>query len=691
MPMLSRPAASIVASGILCALANAQSLMLTSGEVVQAVGDAVPGLPGVTIGGTSPFSVPVVDLNGNILWRGRLAGTGITTSNDQAMFYGRTANDLVMWLQRGAAEPSGTLPGVTVNYLSTQWDNPRMSPEGGLLLFGSTLVGAGVSTSDDYCVFWGPIGGMQILAREGMSLASPVGAIISANISQSQDVTALNSSGTALIKVNISGGGVTSGLDDTGWLIGTPANLTWMCRENDLLPGGQLAVHSTLDGFRASMDELGRVVFSQSLSLTNGATPATAADNDAILLYEPANGLSVLVREGSPAAGSGGCVYGTINSSSGLSYHGLSRKNGYFTFTNSMTGGDVSSNTNDTSVFAGVIGGSIERVARESEAAPTGVPGEIYQALFPNGAAQINDQGTLVFVAQLGPTGLNVASDVAVFLAVPPYAPANVQMILREGDSVAGLPAGWVIGNTSGGGMTSSGTTLMINDRNTVVINVAGVGDPTAANWGVPAQIAWDFEHGARLAAMQGETYTIQASAQVMSAAVGTVIRSSSDGGNLSFNQHGDQVSRVFFTGTAPTAIMRNHIGSMVATPSSVPAAGGTPHSFSIDCGPAQANRFHLVLATGGGTRPGFPSPLGPQQVSLNFDAWSQLSLDFVNTAIWSNTFWFTDAFGRSTASFNLPPGVPGLLGLQLHHAAVLFDLNLASTFVTEPSGVRLY
>jgi len=38
-----------------------------------------------------------------------------------------------------------------------------------------------------------------------------------------------------------------------------------------------------------------------------------------------------------------------------------------------------------------------------------------------------------------------------------------------------------------------------------------------------------------------------------------------------------------------------------------------------------------------------------------------------------------------------LPTGVPGLVGVRLHHAAVLFDLNLASTFVTEPSGVRLF
>ncbi len=690
--MRTIPVAGFLASVVLTSLATSQSLMLTHGEVVHAVGDAVAALPGVSVGGTSPFSVPVIDLGGNLLWRARLTGAGITAGvNDYAMFYGRTANDLTMWLQRGGAEPSGTMPGVTVNYLSTQWDNPRLSAENNRLLFGSTLAGVGVSTANDYCMFYGPIGSMQVLAREGDPVATPVGAIIGANIPAGQDATALNAAGTALIKVKLTGGGVTVGLDDDGWLIGTPGSLTWMCRESDLLPGGALAVHSTLDGFRPCMDAAGQVIFAQSLSLSLGSTPATAANNDAILLYQPVGGLSVLVREGDLAPGSGACSFGTISSGSGFCYNGLSRGNGFYVFTNTMTFGDVTGPTNDHGVFAGQIGGLLHRIARESEAAPTGVPGEIYQALFPNGTAQINDRGTVVFISQLN-TGLPFASDTAVFMARLPYGPGDVQMILREGQSVAGLPAGWVIGNTTGGGMSATGTTWMLNDDDTVLINVAGVGDPTAATFGVPAQIAWDPQHGARLSAMQGETYTIQASAQVMSAAVGTVARSASDGGNLSFNAHGDQASRVFFTGTVPTAIMRNHVGSFVGKPSSVPAAGGVAHAFDIDCGVANAGQFYVVLASSLGTRPGFPSPLGPQTVPLNFDvAWTQLSLDLMNTPVWTNTFWFTDANGRATASFNLPPGIPGLVGTRLHHAVALFDLSLNSTYVSEPSGVRLY
>jgi hypothetical protein len=145
---------------------------------------------------------------------------------------------------------------------------------------------------------------------------------------------------------------------------------------------------------------------------------------------------------------------------------------------------------------------------------------------------------------------------------------------------------------------------------------------------------------------------------------------------------------------TIGCTFLRSRIGSLFASPASVPAAGGVPQQFAIDCGPANAGRFYFVLASSGGTRPGVPSPLGPQTIPLNFDpTWTNLSVSFVNTSVWSGTFGFTDGAGRGVgpASFTLPTGVPGLVGLSLHHAAVLFDTSLVSTFVTEPAGLLLF
>ncbi|MGE3350921.1 MAG: choice-of-anchor tandem repeat NxxGxxAF-containing protein [Planctomycetota bacterium] len=667
--------------------------MLQYGQAVQAVGDPAPGAlgaSGVTIGGTSPFSVPVMDLDGLMLWRGRLTGGAIVANtDDQALFVGHDANDVQLVLQRGAPEPTGSIPGAFVQYSLTTWDAARIAPTGGRLLFASTLTGA-VTTADDSVLFWGAPGALQVLAREG-DFAPTGGASFSGNFSGAQNVLAINGGGMSLFKAKLVGGDAVAGLNDDAWFIGQPGFVQFMCREGDALSGGAVVV-GTLDGFRAQIDENHRVLFAQSLSQTLGTSPATATTDSAILSYDFSNGLQIVAREGDPAPGSGACGFGPFSGSSGFSNSALSRTQGWWVVTNSMVAGDVSGNTDDTAIFVGQLGGGISRVARESEPAPTGVPGEIYQALFPNGVAQINDRGTVAFVAQLGPaTAMTPFDDVGVFVARPPYGPGDVQLVLREGQAVAGLPAGWVIGNTSGGGMSSSGTTLLLNERDTLVVSVAGIGDPNQANWGVPALIGWDPEHGARLVSAQDEVFTIQGNPQTMSAAQGIVTTSSGDGCPLSLNNHGDLCIRAFFSGTAPNAVMRTHVGAMVAEPVGVAATGGT-QTFHLDAGPGFAGHAYLILASSLGARPGFPSPLGSITIPLNFDAvWTQLSFDLANGAAWTNTFGLTSGSGTATASFNLPPGFSYLQGLELHHAAVLIDGSLTTPFVTEPSKLVLY
>lgn len=681
--------------GLAATSAAAQSLLVQYGEVVHGSGEPVIGMPGVTVELSSATSIPVMDLDGNILWRAKLAGAGITANvNDQALFYGRNRDDMVMLLQRGAPEPSGSLgAGVTVTFVSG-WDSPRVSAQGNFVLFGTTLAGTGITTANDTCVFMGPAGAPLVLIREGDSAPLPlVGATFTGAMGGAQNVTALNSSGIAVVKAKVTGGGVTVGLDDDGWLWGQPGSLQWMCRENDLLPGGVVAVGPTLDGFEPQIDESGRVLFPQSLSTATGSTPATTANDSTLMLYTPGSGLSIVVREGDPAPGSGGCVYGSWSSGSGWSDSGFSRLNGHVVWANSMTAGDVSGSTNDTAVFAGQIGGSFTRIARESEAAPTGVPGEIYQAFFPSGKYQINDKGTVVFTAQLGPTGMDVHSDVAIFLAKPPYTnPGDVQMIVREGQAVAGLPAGWIIDNTSGGGMASSSTTVMLNEQDTVLISVAGVGDNTQANWGVPALISWNKENGARSVYVQGDTFTVGGNPFVTSSAPGIVATHAGDGGNLGFNNNGDFCVKLFFGGQ--NAVVRGHTGTMISEPASVPIAGGVPQNFHIDCGPANGGLLYLVLATSAGSRPGFPSPFGPQNVPLNFDPlWTMISLNNANTPLWVNTLGFTDAQGKGIgpSSFVMPPGFPMFLNTTLHHAALVFDGSLTSYHVTEASALSFY
>jgi hypothetical protein len=161
------------------------------------------------------------------------------------------------------------------------------------------------------------------------------------------------------------------------------------------------------------------------------------------------------------------------------------------------------------------------------------------------------------------------------------------------------------------------------------------------------------------------------------------------DGGQSHFNNSGDfTVKPGLSTGVA--AIVRGHVGSLQAGPAAIATVPGGTQNFAFDCGAARAFNIYALLATASGTRPGTPSPFGPQTIPLNLDAWTSLSLDFANTAVWTNSLWFLDAAGKGTASFNVPPALVGW-PMQLHHAVVTLDGNLASTFVTEPVAVKLY
>jgi hypothetical protein len=472
--------------GFAASSAAAQSLLQQYGEVLQGSGESIVGLPGVTLALSSATGIPNMDLNGNVVWRGTMTGAGITTANDQAIFYGRNKNDHVLLLQEGAPEPSGTLgAGITITYSSTSWDVVRLSPENDFLLINSTLAGTGVTTTNDTCIFAGPVSGpLQVLVREGG--IAPGGATLLGNLSGALGSTGINSTGICVSRVRLSPGtgDAVSGVNDDGLLWGTAGSPPiWCVREGDSINGGAQVV-GTLDAFNFTLDATGRVLVTQPLSTTLGTSPATTANDNTMMLFTPGLGLSLVWREGDPAPDANpplneGCDYDTIGSS-GQSRQAMSRQSGRVVFTQNLKNGNATASTN-TAIFAGTLGGGFTRIAREGAAAPTGIPGEIYQTLFTSGQPAINEDGTVVFVAQLGPTGLSVQSDVAVFLARPPYnANTDVQMILREGQTVAGLPVGWVIGNTNGGGMSSRPTTFRLSVAG-VCIGVEGAaGGPGA-------------------------------------------------------------------------------------------------------------------------------------------------------------------------------------------------------------------
>ena len=154
---------------------------------------------------------------------------------------------------------------------------------------------------------------------------------------------------------------------------------------------------------------------------------------------------------------------------------------------------------------------------------------------------------------------------------------------------------------------------------------------------------------------------------------------------------NGDFVFRQSIDNGVLAAVVRGHSGMLVAKPASISVVTGGTQTFAIDAGPAKAFNFYVVIGTQSGTRPGFVLPqFGALNIPLNFDGWTQLSLDLANSSVYTNSIFLTDANGQATAAFNLPGGLaPG--SMLLHHAAVGLDFSLMETFVTEPGALKLY
>ncbi len=266
--------------------------------------------------------------------------------------------------------------------------------------------------------------------------------------------------------------------------------------------------------------------------------------------------------------------------------------------------------------------------------------------------------------------------------------PGNLTLVAREGDVVpANVLAPSVNGPWSYTQINTGTNSPLLNGRGDMIFQVT-VSDTVATK---NVYLGSTATLGLQLLLDAGDTFTTSLGTSTWTTVSSAAGFNSADGGQTHFNNQGDFAVRPGLAAPGLACILRGHMGSLIAKPASISAVAGGTQNFVINCAAARAFNIYVVLGSTTGTRPGTPSPLGPQTIPLNFDTWTQLSLDLANTSVYSNSLGFLDANGKATASFNLPPAIPGVQGLLLHHAVVTLDLNLASTFVSEPTSLKLY
>ncbi len=707
----------LAATSLAVSPALSQSLLPTQGQILLQPGSTALGLaPGEAIAAVAlPLDTPVMSREGSILVRGQIAPAG--TLDGRALFLGRTSGDVQVVFRANSVDPSGTYPNSVVVQNSTTTGLPigsgifaqyRISPRNGYLLFGGQLydganpgldglIHAPSAGITDGVLYWGAnwdgvgAGTLLLLAQQNVT-TMPGGAVLAtafggANILP-QQVTSLNSAGTAIFRSILAGGDVVGTTNDSAWIIGTPGALSYFLREGEAIAaaGGAtidnivVANGTSTTTFNCATNEAGQVLHDETLLVGSGAPPVTAADDKVLLVYN-AGVHNLLMREGGVApdatgAPMAGVLFGAPTISQGFG------PTGQAAFHCTLTGA-VTTATDDA-LFA-TSAGVLMLIARAGDTIP-GTGGCVINVI--NTTSNFSESHGAVFGVTMTGPGVTTLNDSALLIAKPG---AALTLLAREGDPCPGI-AGAAYGSNLGAQNFGSSSLHRINDRGQVLFGLRVNNAPSpAADYG-QAFVSWTAEQGARLQMLGDSVNGVVWGGGTVSASSPTMVsQPCGDGSSLSFHEDGDFVIRAQTVTPSGAFVARGRVGSLQASPSTAPATGGVTQNLAIDLGPAHAGELYIVLATSSGTEPGTLSPIGPQVIPLNWDPFTQLSFDYPNSTAWVNSLGFLDGQGTANAAFVLPPGLFYLQGLLLHHAATTIDLaTFTTTGVTEPGSLLL-
>jgi hypothetical protein len=122
-------------------------------------GEPVPGIAGAAF---QYFNPPGIDAAGNVLICASMTGPGITSANDEGIWYGQPGA-MTLLARDGWAAPD--LPGVV--FSSVTGEGATVS-ENGWIVFTAYLTGSGVTPDVNNCaVFCGPPGDFRLVLRTG--------------------------------------------------------------------------------------------------------------------------------------------------------------------------------------------------------------------------------------------------------------------------------------------------------------------------------------------------------------------------------------------------------------------------------------------------------------------------------------------------------------------------------------------
>ncbi|MEC7583863.1 MAG: PQQ-dependent sugar dehydrogenase, partial [Planctomycetota bacterium] len=118
-----------------------------------------------------------------------------------------------------------------------------------------------------------------------------------------------------------------------------------------------------------------------------------------------------------------------------------------------------------------------------------------------------------------------------------------------------------------------------------------------------------------------------------------------------------------------------------------VPSSVGGRIDFEMKAGAEHGGLVYQFLGSSAGTIPGML--FGSVNLPLNPDWYFDIIATAVNTSTFENTLGLLDANGRAQASLHVPPLLPMHVGMEFHHAYIVFDFS-TMTFEFTSNAVPL-
>jgi hypothetical protein len=326
---------------------------------------------------------------------------------------------------------------------------------------------------------------LSLVTNHGSVLAYTDGSVpgmpLFTTFGSDMEVPTLADDGTVQFFANMAGPTITAANSRALFQGTTPAGLSVVAQWSDPAPGlpGLSLINNTgnagitRDALRFSPD--GRTLFVSRLTNASNDLPET---NDTGLFGGFAGSLLLVAREGDPAPGTGGALFGDL---SGISaqFNGINR-NGRVMFPAPLVGGDVVGTTNDFAIYTGTPG-ALTIVVRKGD---TVLPGPVKASQFSGypgmfgGNNQMTGDRILYNLAMTG-AGVTTANDESLWLYTPGSGNA---LLLREGGPAPGT-AGAVFAGAEIDGFELAPTAIASNGKFIFYTSLA-LGDTTAANDG---------------------------------------------------------------------------------------------------------------------------------------------------------------------------------------------------------------